>query len=658
MAALDAGARAAVAAQPTPREQLRAWVVWHVLYHARHPERAKVADEQLRALDDEHRAAVVAARDAYEALVKGLLDAGREAHGWSVPHRSVVTNAITTMCTAVDGWFRAEGPLTAEQVADVYADFVLGGPRARSGAGVSATERAEVAIVGGGAAGCALAYHLTRLGCRDVLLLEQHELTSGSTWHAAGLCAQWSGSWSLMRTLRASVEGFAELEADTGLPVDFHQTGSVRLALTRERLDEFAHHAGVAETAGVPVELIDADLALELFPLLNPEGVLGAAYLPTDGHVDPTAMTNAFAAGARTRGARIERHRPVTALTRRGDGWELETPGGTVHARRVVLAAGQWTRDLGRLAGVELPVVPLQHHYVVTDAVPEVAALDRELPVLRDPEASFYVRQEAGGLLVGPFERRPLTWALDGIPPGFHGKLLPSDLDQIEDVLVAAAERVPAFASAGLKTTLNGPDGYTPDGRCLMGPVPGAPGLHVLAGFSIFGIVYSGGAGRLAAEWLLEGQPSYDAWELDVRRFGGYASSTGYVARRACEVYEHEYAIHFPHEERPAGRPLAPRRCTTGCWPEARCTASARAGSGPCGSPTPPGRATRRASGAPAGTRPSAASASASATAWGCSTSRASPSTSSPGPAPRASWRACWPTARRRTSTASRWPRS
>ena len=330
----------------------------------------------------------------------------------------------------------------------------------------------------------------------------------------------------------------------------------MRLATTRARLDEFAHHAGVAETAGVPVELIDVDRAVELFPLLNPEGVLGAAYLPTDGHVDPTAMTTAFAAGARSRGARILRHTPVTGLERQADGWELTTPAGTVRARQVVLAAGQWTRELGRLAGVELPIVPLQHHYVVTDAVAEVAALDRELPVLRDPEASFYIRQEAGGLLVGPFERRPLTWALDGIPPGFHGKLLPADLDQIEDVLVAAAERVPAFGTAGLKTTLNGPDGYTPDGRCLLGPVAGARGLHVMAGFSIFGIVYSGGAGRLAAEWLLEGQPSWDAWELDVRRFGGYASSTTYVAQRACEVYEHEYAIHFPHEERPAGRPL------------------------------------------------------------------------------------------------------
>jgi dimethylglycine dehydrogenase len=417
-------------------------------------------------------------------------------------------------------------------------------------------ERAEVAIVGGGAAGCSLAYHLARLGCTDVVLLEQHELTSGSTWHAAGLCTQWSGSWSLMRVLRASVELFGELEAELGQPVDFHQTGSVRLAMTHERLDEFEHHAGVAATAGVPVEIVDADRAADLFPLVDTSGVLGAAYLPTDGHVDPTALTNAYAAGARARGVRILRHTPVQGLARRGEGWEVETPAGTVRARRVVIAAGQWSREIGRLAGVELPIVPLQHHYVVTDAIPEVEALPRELPVLRDPEASFYVRQEGAGLIVGPFERAPLTWALDGIPPGFHGKLLPPDLDQIEDVLVAAAERVPVFARAGLKTVLNGPDGYTPDGRCLMGPVPGARDLHVLAGFSIFGIVYSGGAGQLAAEWLLDGQPSWDAWELDARRFGGYASPARYVAARACEVYEREYAIHFPHEELPAGRPL------------------------------------------------------------------------------------------------------
>jgi dimethylglycine dehydrogenase len=210
----------------------------------------------------------------------------------------------------------------------------------------------------------------------------------------------------------------------------------------------------------------------------------------------------------------------------------------------------------GRLAGAELPIVPLQHHYVVTEPLAEVAALGDELPVLRDTDSSFYVRQEGDGLLVGPFERSPKTWALDCVPDDFHGRLLPGDLDRISDVLVAAGERVPAFGDAGIRTVVNGPDGYTPDGRCLMGPVPGLPGFHVLAGFSIFGVVYGGGAGRYAAEWILDGQPSDDMWELDVCRFGDYARATGYVAARACEVYQREYAVHYPEEELPAGRPL------------------------------------------------------------------------------------------------------
>ena len=301
MTELREGAEAAVAGQPDARSRLRAWVVWHVTYHALHRERREGGR---RAVPRPRRRAAAGraggARRATSALVKGLIDDGVAAHGWVVPHRSVVTNAITTMCTAVDDWFREDGPLGADEVAAIYADLVLASPGA--GAVSDLPQRAEVVVVGGGAAGTSLAYHLARLGQSDVVLLEQHELTSGSTWHAAGLCTQWSGSWSLMRTLRASVDGFAELEADTGLPVDFHQTGSVRLCMSRDRLDEFHHNAGVAATAGVPVEIVDAARALELFPLLNVEDVIAAAWLPTDGHVDPTALTNAFAAGARSRG--------------------------------------------------------------------------------------------------------------------------------------------------------------------------------------------------------------------------------------------------------------------------------------------------------------------------------------------------------------------
>ena len=415
---------------------------------------------------------------------------------------------------------------------------------------------AKVAVVGGGIAGFSLLYHLTKAGWTDVVLLEQNEPTSGSTWHSAGLCTQFISSLNLMKLLRYSLDLYAVLESETGQAVDFHACGSVRLATTDDRVDQFRYVGGIAELAGVPFEIVGRERVRELFPLVDPSGLAAAAYLPTDGHVDPTSVTRALALAAASRGAQVLRHTPVTGIDRAGSGWSLQTPKGSVRAEIVVNAAGQWARQVNRMVGVDLPIVPLQHQYVVTDAVEEVQALERELPVLRDPDASYYVRQEGVGLLVGPFEPNPRTWALDGIPDGFHGSLLPPDLDRIEDVLVAAAERVPAFAGAGLKSVVNGPDGYTPDGRCLMGPVPGLPNFHVLAGFSIFGVVFAGGAGKYAAEWIVEGEPSESMWELDVRRFGDYAWSTRYAAERAREVYEREYAIHYPEEELPAGRPL------------------------------------------------------------------------------------------------------
>jgi dimethylglycine dehydrogenase len=429
------------------------------------------------------------------------------------------------------------------------------GVHATEGIGRSArAEDAKVAIIGGGIAGCSLAYHLAKLGWDDVVLLEQSELTSGSTWHSAGLCTQFNSSYNLMGLLRYSVELYQRLETETGQAVDYHACGSVRLAASDDRLEEFRHRAAMAELVGVPFELVGPERLAELHPLVDTSGILAAAYLPTDGHVDPTSLANAFVRGAVD--TRIRRRTAVLGIRREGGRWLLETSAGEVRAEIVVNAAGQWAREVGRLAGAELPLVALQHHYVVTTPLPEVAALERELPVLRDADASYYVRQEGEGLLVGPFERNPRPWALDGIPPGFHGKLLPPDLDRIEQPLAAAAERLPAFADAGIKTVVNGPDAYTPDGRCLMGPVPGLRDFHVLAGFSIFGIVFAGGAGRYAAEWIADGQPSDNMWELDVRRFGGYASSKRYLVARACQVYEREYAIHYPEEELPAGRPL------------------------------------------------------------------------------------------------------
>jgi dimethylglycine dehydrogenase len=415
---------------------------------------------------------------------------------------------------------------------------------------------AKVAVIGGGVAGCSLLYHLTRLGWKDVVLLEQHELTSGSTWHSAGLCTQFNQSYNLMGLLRASVELYQQLEAETGQAVDYHRCGSVRIATSQDRLHQFLHVGGIAASVGVPFEIVSTERALQLFPLMNPDRVLAAAYLATDGHVDPSGLTNAFAKGAAAGGARILRQQRVTEIERERGIWLVRGPDLTVRAEIVVDAAGMWAREIAALVGAGLPLVPMQHHYVVTEPLAAVAERERELPVFRDPDNSFYCRQEHGGLLIGPFERNPQTWALDGIPEGFHSRLLSPDLDRISPHLVAAGRRIPAFAEAGIKSVVNGPDAYTPDGGCLMGPVPGLANFHVLAGFSIFGVVFAGGAGKYAAEWIVEGQPSDNMWELDVRRFGDYACRTAYVVARASEVFEDEYKIHFPEEERPAGRPL------------------------------------------------------------------------------------------------------
>ena len=411
-------------------------------------------------------------------------------------------------------------------------------------------EEARIAIVGGGIAGCSLAYHLTRLGESDVLLLEQHELTQGTTWHAAGLCTQYTASYNLMSLLRRSVDLYRSLD------VSYHETGSVRLASTDDRLDEFRRVNAVADQIGVPFEIVSPERAVVLFPLLEPGGLAAAAHLPTDGWIDPATVANGLAKGARDAGARIRRRAPVTGLARDGGAWRIETGDGDVRAGEVVLAAGQWTRELARrLLGNALPVVPLEHQYLLTEPVPALRSAARELPVLRDPDGSFYVRQDGEGLLAGPFEPDPRPWALDGVPRGWTGRLLRPDTARLATGLEEAERRIPALAAAEVRKTINGPDGYTPDGRPLVGPLP-QPGLWVLAGFSFFGIVYSGGAGSYLAEWMLDGQPSDTMWELDVRRFGSYAADVDYVAARACESYAHEYASHYPEEERPAGRPL------------------------------------------------------------------------------------------------------
>ncbi len=415
---------------------------------------------------------------------------------------------------------------------------------------------ARVAVIGGGALGASLLYHLALRGWTDTVLLEKDELTNGSTWHAAGLCTQFNASLNVTRLLMRGVELFKHLEAETGQPVDFRAVGSLRLATTPARMDQYLDARGLARIVDLPFELVGPDEVRRRAPLVSVDGVLGAAWTPTDGYVDPTSVTIAMAEGARALGASIERQTSVTALRRVGSGeWEVVTERGTLRAEIVVNAAGIWGRDVGRLAGVDLPIVPIEHQYLVTDAIPELAAEHAEMPVVRDTEASFYVREEGGGLLIGPYERKPKPWAETGIPETFGRQLLPSDFEQVSDVLELASRRLPVLATAGMKQLLNGPTSYTPDGNAIMGWVPGARNLFALSGFS-YGIVQSGGAGYNAAAWIVDGAPVDNLWELDVRRFGAHASALSYLIPRAQETYEREYAIPFPFEELAAARPL------------------------------------------------------------------------------------------------------
>jgi dimethylglycine dehydrogenase len=413
----------------------------------------------------------------------------------------------------------------------------------------------RVVVIGGGIAGCSVLYHLTKLGWSDVVLVERKELTSGTTWHSVGNTPMFTSSLNVLRLLKYSNELYQSLEAETGQAVGYHQVGSLRLATNRDLLTWYKQVEAMAEIVGVKEEVISAEEAKELNPFLNIKGVFAASHLHGDGYLDPASVTLALAKGARRRGAEIYRDTRVNAIERNAAGdWDVVTENGTISAEIVVNAAGQWGVEIGRMVGVSLPLVPIEHQYVITEAIPELKKLPREIPVTRDPERVFYIRQETDGLLIGIFEANPLPWGVQGIPPDFVQQLLPVRFEQIETYMESAIERIPVLGQVGFKKIVNGPDAYSPDGGCLMGPVPGVRNFFVLAGFSCFGIANSGGAGRFCAEWIVNGLPSVEMGEYDVRRFGDYASTKSFLVPKAIEAYAMDYAVHYPHEERPAGR--------------------------------------------------------------------------------------------------------
>jgi dimethylglycine dehydrogenase len=417
------------------------------------------------------------------------------------------------------------------------------------------TDTTRAVVIGGGIVGASVLYHLARAGWTDVVLVERGELASGSTWHAAGNTPHFSTSLNLSRIHLASTELYQRLEAETGQAVGFHRPGSLRLASVPDRMDEYRRHRGKARTIGLPFEVIGPDEIRRLHPLVETRGLLGAVWNPEDGHVDPTSVTQALVKGARDRGARVHRHTRVTGLGRTPGGeWWIVTDQGELLAEVVVNAAGTWAREVGQLAGLDLPIVPMEHQYLVTEAVPEITALGREMPLLREVDVSYYLRQEGHGLLLGPYERGARPFGVGGIPPGFGTGLLPPDAERLRAIVECAMARVPVLARAGVARIVNGPITYTPDGNPLLGPAFGLPGFWLACGFS-FGITQAGGAGRYLAEWIVDRQPSIDLWELDPRRYGPYASER-YAVARCIDIYEDEYAIVYPQDDRRPGRPV------------------------------------------------------------------------------------------------------
>jgi glycine cleavage system aminomethyltransferase T/glycine/D-amino acid oxidase-like deaminating enzyme len=413
-------------------------------------------------------------------------------------------------------------------------------------------DRARVVVIGGGVGGCSILYWLTKLGWTDAVLVERADLTSGSTFHSAGLVGQLRGSLSLTTMMMSSVELYRTLGAEVELETGWREVGSLRLASSPERLEELSRQAGWARTFGLPLELISADEAQRLFPPMSTEGVLGAAFLPTDGYIDPSQLTFALAEGARRGDAEILTNTRVTEIpVERGRVQGVVTDKGTIEAEVVVNAGGMFAQELGALAGVNVPLVPMAHEYLVT----KPAGLPVDMPTMRDPSLLVYFRPESGGLIMGGYERDPAPWSLDGIPADFNGKLLAEDWERFEPLLENAIRRVPDLEGMDVVKLINGPEAFTPDNEFILGPTD-VRGFWVAAGFCAHGLAGAGGMGKLVAEWIAEGVPSLDVWEMDSRRFGSAYRSRAYTLARTTEVYSTYYDVKYPGHERSAGRPL------------------------------------------------------------------------------------------------------
>ena len=418
------------------------------------------------------------------------------------------------------------------------------------------TEHARVVVIGGGVVGCSCLYHLAALGIKDALLLERDELTSGSTWHAAGNLPTFSASWSILKLQKYSAALYRKLAASAENPINYHLTGSVRLAHGRNRMDEFHHVKSMAKANGLEYEILSPSELKDRYPLIETHDLQGALWDPLDGDIDPSQLTQALAREARLLGGTIRRHTRVTALKQKPNGeWLVTTDKGEITAEIIVNAAGFRAGEVMAMVGRHLPTVVMSHQYLVTEDVPELSSRgDARLPLLRDPDTSYYLRQEREGFILGPYEWKATPMWLDGMPDDFANQLWNDDFERLEKYIEDAMARVPALSRAGIKRGVNGPIPYSPDGNPYIGPEPGLRNFFHCNTFS-FGITQGGGAGKALAEWVVHGKTEWDLWSLDRRRYGDYAT-TEYTVAKAIEVYQNEYASSFPYEERPAGRPL------------------------------------------------------------------------------------------------------
>ena len=410
----------------------------------------------------------------------------------------------------------------------------------------------KTVIIGGGIIGCSTAYHLAKIGV-ETILLERKKLTSGTTFHAAGLVGQLRSNANITQLLGYSVELYNKIEQETGLSTGWKMNGGLRLACTEERWTEVKRQATTAHSFGLEMDLLTPTEALNLWPLMNIDDVIGAAFMPTDGQANPSDITQALAKGARMAGAKIFEDTKVLDLEiDNGKIKAVITEHGRIECEKVVVCAGQWTREFAQRFGVNVPLISMEHQYMVTA---EIEDMPKNLPTLRDPDRLTYYKEEVGGLVMGGYESNPIPWATAGIPKGFHYALLDSNYDHFEQLMELSLGRVPALEHVGIKTLTNGPESFTPDGNFIIGEAPELSNFFVGAGFNAFGIAAGGGAGMALAEWVHAGEPPYDLWSADIRRFGRPHFDTHWVRTRTVEAYSKHYTMDWPHEENQSGRP-------------------------------------------------------------------------------------------------------